>query len=407
MDKICALVLCKDYLSKLEDTLQNLLDNGIKDAVLCNCYTGKESRDVKMIVRNFTSIHQEAQFILFDHKFKNYSQARNALFDFADEITTKDTVYLITDPGDMLKILDKQELERWVKWGRILSYFIKQDWTSETKLGNKIEKHSWYLPKLVASHNKDIRYAGYAHEYISVYYNCHKIECLVQQQDRIKWGDFKEEFNKRCDINRNLLEQELLDLEEKELLDLEEKDKKYARTLFYLGQEYVCINNFEKAFEILNKRVQFDGFLEEKFEAYHRLLCLSKTLKKDRLVIDQYFKEACLLQKRSEVYVTYIQYLISQKSSSEDLDYIHKLCDECLSLKPPSNILLFINIDSYTKERTELYLSIFPPKFEKPKECEVCYSNPQVGLLKCKHWCCQDCLNKLNNNICPFCRQPI
>lgn len=399
MNNICALILCKDYLSKLEDTLQNLLDNGIKDAVLCNCYTGKESRDVKMIVRNFTSIHQEAQFILFDHKFKNYSHARNDLFDFADKITTKETFYLITDPGDMLKILDKQELERWVKRGRISIYFIKQDWNTETKPENKVEKHSWYLPKLVASHNKDIRYAGYAYEYIRVYYNYHKIECLVQKQDRIIWGDYKEEFNKHCDVNRNLLEQELL--------DLGEKDENYARTLFYLAQEYLCIDNFEKAFELLNKRVQIDEFLEEKFEAYYRLICISQKLKKDKIVIDQYFKEACLLQKRSEVYVTYIRYLISQKSSSEDLDNIHKLCEECLSLKPPSNIVLWINNDSYTKERTELYLSIFPPKFEKPKECEVCYSNPQVGLLKCKHWCCQDCINKLNNNRCPFCRQPI
>jgi len=399
MDRLVALIMCKDYLSLLENTLQNLLENNIKNFVICNCYTGKEARELKMIVRNFFSIHEELKYHLFYHKFKNYFEARNALFDYSDNIYGKDKVYLISDPGDNLKILDKEEFESCINniskkvcyfqsgyLGPILGYHIKQKNKSDI---------SWYLLKLISSHRKDIRYSGYAHEYID--YNSGgtlKTDCIVQY-----YQSEYTEFIKRCNTVRSLLEEELLEQEKN-------KDKyKYARTLFYLAQEYHCINEWERAFDLLNKRVEIDGYIEEKFEAYRRLLITSIDLKKPKEVIDKYFEKACNLQKRAEIYILYIRYLISIKSKEEDLIYIHKLCEECLAIEYPKSIL-FVNEKSYTTERTELYLSLFPTKFEKPKECEVCYMN-NVELLKCKHWCCRECINKLTDKKCPFCRQSI
>lgn len=402
MQNVVALILAKDYCGMLETTLPQLISTGITEIIVCNCLTGKESDDLKMVIHTIcgTKTH------IFDHAFTDYSTARNALFDYADKTYTSPHVYIINDPADTLLIENKDEfvhdLSRMLSGGYTV-YHTKQKWN----ISSEERTLSWFLPKILRSHQSHLRYQCYSHEcitYSSTSSGHKKIQSITQVQDLT-------EQDTRCPgegEKRNKTSAELL---EKQLKDIQPSNHFYPRIHFYLAQDYICIDEYEKGYELFVKRTQLDGYIEETFEAYKMCGELAVKLNKPKETVCHFFEKALELQKRSEVYVAYAKYLLSLPTTedrSKNIEKVHTLAEECIKLNHPVNKLLFVNETSYTNDRIALYTTLFPPRFEKPDVCEVCYTSEEcIRLLPCSHWLCKECISKLNRKICPFCRQKV
>jgi len=434
MDKVIVLMLCKDFCEYVPQHVEQITKLGFKNIIICNCSSGRPLANLSDEVTSSKEI-QIAGVDVFNHQFVDYSHARNALFDYADKLYKEQKVYLINDDRDKLEISDIRLFERTVNHmltKRVQSslsinmrwwdprhdpeqpnkmYFIKQ------KTMNGDRATSWYLPKLVVSHQRSFRYYGYAHEYLDGTRGevLDGIEQFQQVATQEQW---------------NAISAERIPLLEKQLgeLQADKKSQLYARTLFYLGREYTSVSN-EKAYEMLSQRANLDGFMEEKFEATK--LCAelasnllgksSEGLTKE--VVCEWFEKALKLQKRAEIYVAYAKYLLGKNrlpeignhhhkdsnSRDEDISKAHELVQQCMKLKPPaSNVLLFVDETSYGDDRQKLYMELFPPKYERPSMCEVCFESTEVQrLLPCSHWLCSGCVAKTTSQSCPFCRQPI
>jgi hypothetical protein len=445
--KLIPLILLQDFCYQFQDTIQDLALNGIKEVVVLNTAGELSKASVQEIC---TKRGVKCNYL--EHEFVNYSHARNVLSDYAHGLfRAKQVAFLIHDPGDMLEITDHEEAKSVINsvFKFKHSYGINQKWTS-VKLDGTSDITIWRLVKMFPSSIKHT-YQGYGHEYISLnqtsYSRTFRTDCIIQYQKRYNEdSQFKSSLQIRSDTMFRLLQQQLSEIESKyksiknknQRYELKTRDDLYPRTTFYLAQE--CMMQLEKydktspeyselckkAYMLYKRRSMITGhFIEEQFEATCRcarllLYCHEQlTLPELDTQIRYWLDCALSLQERAEVYIMYINYLLygkpevkyignnSEEKRSKDIELAHEQLNKLITLEYPTNACLFIDEKAYTNDRKELYLKVFPPKFEKPSECTVCYDSTELQLLlPCSHWLCSKCCTKLESK-CFFCRQPV
>ena len=457
-EQVVPLILLQDYCYTISATLKNLKEFDIKNVVILNTAKEKSQQDLKDLCELYS-----LKMFYKESEFTTYSEARNTLIKFADSTFKKKDkiIYLITDPGDMLEIPDSNLAEKTLNamfslWCNNEIVLIQQKWID---LGT-VKTQKWYLPKLFLSH-QDIKYQGYAHEFIDIRKCNSRTDDIIQYQIRPDIGLYDEEkiikkeitdeteikffhcFKKRCETNIRLLEQELKDIDKSyshiknktKRYNSKKQDSYYARTLFYLAQDYgLQLNNYFKALKLYTRRAEIPVHKEEQFEAakrsleillffYKQVIYFEDNLKLDKL-IRHWFKKSIEIpvDNKAEVYYIYINYLLygnhelryskldkndAIQKRNDDIAQAHKYLETLINLAYPSNAILFVQENVYNQDRFELYKKIFPPKFEKPEVCVICYESTELeSLIPCSHWLCKDCIKKIDDQ-CFFCRRKV
>ena len=181
---------------------------------------------------------------LYCEPFVNFRDSRNRCLDLAGK-TCKytlmlDDTYIIE--GDIREFLN---VVRGDQFGDSHSLYIKSD-------------DSEYVSNRIVKTDRNLRYIYKIHEVISNHNN----KNVIVPMDKSRILDYRCDYMETRTMNRKQYDIQLL------LEELEE-DPNDPRHLYYLGQTYNVIGNFEKAYEYFIKRVEHpnEGFLQEKIDA--------------------------------------------------------------------------------------------------------------------------------------------
>ena len=181
---------------------------------------------------------------LYCEPFVNFRDTRNRCLDLAGKTCTYtlmlDDTYVIE--GDLRDFLNTV---RGDQFGDSHSLYIKS-YDSE------------YVSNRIVKTDRKLRYIYKIHEVIS---NSNNINVIVPMH-KSYISDYRCDYMETRTINRKPYDIQLL------FEELEE-DPDDPRHLYYLGQTYNVIGNFEKAYEYFIKRVEHpnEGFLQEKIDA--------------------------------------------------------------------------------------------------------------------------------------------
>ena len=181
---------------------------------------------------------------LYCEPFVNFRDSRNRCLDLAGK-TCKytlmlDDTYIIE--GDIREFLN---VVRGDQFGDSHSLYIKSD-------------DSEYVSNRIVKTDRNLRYIYKIHEVITNDNN----KNVIVPMDKSRILDYRCDYMETRTMNRKQYDIQLL------FEELEE-DPNDPRHLYYLGQTYNVIGNFEKAYEYFIKRVEHpnEGFLQEKIDA--------------------------------------------------------------------------------------------------------------------------------------------
>jgi hypothetical protein len=181
---------------------------------------------------------------LYCEPFVNFRDTRNRCLDLAGK-TCKyalmlDDTYIIED--DLRGFLN---VVRGDQFGDSHSLYIKSD-------------DSEYVSNRIVKTDRNLRYIYKIHEVI----NSDNNKNVIVPMNKSRILDYRCDYMETRTMNRKQYDIQLL------LEELEE-DPNDPRHLYYLGQTYNVIGNFEKAYEYFIKRVEHpnEGFLQEKIDA--------------------------------------------------------------------------------------------------------------------------------------------
>ena len=224
------------------EQFENML---IKNMPIIDCWTildtGSTDNTIEIINRVLVG-KKKGQ--LYCEPFINFRDTRNRCLDLAGKtckytLMLDDTYIIEDDLRDFLNVV------RGDQFGDSHSLYIKSD-------------DSEYVSNRIVKTDRNLRYIYKIHEVISNDNNKNVIVPI--EKSRIL--DYRCDYMETRTMNRKQYDIQLL------LEELEE-DPNDPRHLYYLGQTYNVIGNFEKAYEYFLKRVEHpnEGFLQEKIDA--------------------------------------------------------------------------------------------------------------------------------------------
>ncbi len=206
----------------------------------------------------------------------HYDHARNYLLDYADD---KADFLLLLDCNDELK--NYEYLRTFVNSykGVEEAFHICQEWWN----GIAIDKY--YNLRFLRT-KKNWRYKDWVHEYLT----CPKAD--KQNTDSEEWNKLKKEgknpdplpvnqplVGRLSDAQLSIYQDRTKD-DDKSLhrfprdrdilFQQHQSDPNNSRCLFYLAQTYSCLGDNENAYKFYKKRLEYDGFYEEKYHALYR-----------------------------------------------------------------------------------------------------------------------------------------
>ena len=216
----------------------------IKNLPIIDCWTILDtgSTDDTIDIINRVLVGKKGQ--LYCEPFVNFRDTRNRCLDLAGK-TCKytlmlDDTYIIED--DLRGFLN---VVRGDQFGDSHSLYIKSH-------------DSEYVSNRIIKTDRNLRYIYKIHEVIN---NANNKNVIVPM-NKSRILDYRCDYMETRTMNRKQYDIQLL------LEELEE-DPNDPRHLYYLGQTYNVIGNFEKAYEYFIKRVEHpnEGFLQEKIDA--------------------------------------------------------------------------------------------------------------------------------------------
>jgi glycosyltransferase involved in cell wall biosynthesis len=230
MAKLCLNMIVKNEAARIERCLNSV-------APWIDCWiiadTGSSDNTPKIIQRFFRERNIPGQAVYFP--FENWEQARNAAFDAAVDSAQVFDYLLLCDADMELVVTDKNFAANLTD----LSYNV-------TQRGGGLSYGNRRLAKRTAKG----RYRGVTHEYLD-------IACGHEPLPGIWFKDHCDGANRPDKLERDV----------RLLLEGIKKDPDCYRYWYYLGQTYSDLGSFELARDAFAKRMQYDGWDEEKWHA--------------------------------------------------------------------------------------------------------------------------------------------
>ena len=262
-------------ITRLFDTVLPIIDS------YCICDTGSKDNTMEIIKNYFEEKNIPGK--IFEHPFKNFGYNRTISFKEAQKIGS--TYIMVLDADMILKIFsefDKNSLDKPV-------YTLQQ---GDGGL-------AYFNPRLIRS-NVETSVVGPTHEY----YSFKPKTIRKTKMTSLRILDINDGGHKQNKFTRDI----------KLLSDALKEEPKNDRYNFYLANSYFDIQQFEKASEIYQKRIELGGWPEEVYYSYYRLgLCFMK-MDMDDSAITTWLDSYNFYPKRAEgLYEIVKYYRMNQK----------------------------------------------------------------------------------------------
>jgi glycosyltransferase involved in cell wall biosynthesis len=335
--------------------------------------TGSQDKTLDLI-REFSETNK-INLYLKKGDFVNFEISRNISLDFADTI---DVHYLLLldcndelKGGNMLKIFATSMLDK-----ENSGFMICQQWYSG-------QLDSYFNLRFIRA-RCGWRYVGSVHEWLKDTMSKTETprfavirlpEEISLFQDRTKDDD---KSQKRFTRDRELL------------LKDHEKNPLDARTLFYLAQTCQCLSLFDEAFYYSSRRLEVQGFVEERFHSLMRCGNCALVLGHEWHDCMKFYVRAYEEFKRAEPLLKIAEYyrIVAQKMSNDKKDvrnvwrtafmYIREACE----LTYPKECLLFVDKGVYDYYRWHSMGIIAYYVGENELGKQACYKAIEQGINK-------------------------
>lgn len=331
---IALLIMMKNEEKRLHVTLDSVV--GVVKTIVC-LDTGSVDGSVK-ILKEFCK-KNGITLRLRIGEFVDFSHSRNESIAFAETFPEIDLLLLL-DVNDELHGGDMLLKEApFIVASHVTAFLVHQNWFVGTNIT--------YLNVRLIKPKCGWKYAGVVHEVMT---NCNmdrnpvvKLNTSITiAQDRTK-DDGKSK--KRYIRDKALLLEEV------------KKNPEDTRSLFYLGQTYACLNEFENALLYYKKRCSVGGDSPGSEELYHSwFLCgsLARDLKMPWEVQMGYYMKALTVIMRVEPLIRMAEHYIEDGKDAVACLYLTTACD----LPDPKDAILFVDSSAYGYVRWHLMAKV-------------------------------------------------
>jgi len=342
---IAALMMLKNEQQQLHVTLESI--EGFVDSLIV-FDTGSTDNTIQ-ILKEFSE-RTDTPLRLKEGEFVDFSTSRNVSLEFADTFPDVDYLLLL-DCNDRLvngDFLRKYATEQMSE--PCTGFLMCQEWLSST-----LDK---YFNMRLVKAREGWRYRGSVHEWLKNTKHAEGSEPPVHRvpDDTRLYQNRNEDDGKSG--QRFIRDKPLL------LKDHQENPTE-PRTLFYLAQTCACIGDNEEALYYYKKRINVEGFQEEKFHAYLRAGELSDILGHSWYDSLALYMQAYEHSSRAEPLIRIARHYqhvagLHQKLPADHIDHnkhinfwmlAYTFSDMACKLSYPHHCILFVNKQDYDYTR--------------------------------------------------------
>ena len=241
---LAVLIMVKNEADVMERTLLPYLDAGLQHFLVLD--TGSTDETVEVTKQIFQAY--DVQGFLVEQPFVDFATSRNYAIDCAEELFPKAQFFLMIDAEWYIN-----DVPGLINFCKVFRHFPETAYLMCLH-NNHFSKN--YLCRLWKP-NRGIRFEGVVHEYLNKVTGVSVPEEIFFNWDPTQRG--VEKTNKRFYRDIELLLKE------------HEKHPEDPRTLFYLGQSYACIDDYENAAIWYQKRSMRCVWDQEDFMTWYRL----------------------------------------------------------------------------------------------------------------------------------------
>lgn len=324
-DPLLVIVLMvKDEAPVMEATLKPFLEAGLDSYLILD--TGSTDNTVAITRKLFEDYKVKNGYII-EKPFVDFATSRN----YALECTEKK----FPDAAFMLML----DAEWYMHNVKDLIKFCKENINNSIKsfLIPIRDEHINFLMQRLFKIQSHIRFVGVVHEIPNERSNTKLPDNIYFESLPGRQG--KEKTSKRFARDINILLKEYA------------KEPKNLRTLFYLGQTYACIDDWDNAIKYYKKRCEIkSGWDEDDFTAYYRLAGTYEFAKNWPMAEEYYLKAANLLPRRIEPLIHLSDYYLRQNNYLLAFLYAQR----AVTMKYPKDDLIFVRKQFYDYNRYDL-----------------------------------------------------
>jgi glycosyltransferase involved in cell wall biosynthesis len=287
---LVVVLMVKNEAAVIEATLQPFVDGGITDFVVFD--TGSNDNTPEVATQFFKQYTDVTAHIV-QEPFVDFSTSRNRALETVETLFPQATFMLMPDAEwymhkveGLVQFCVEHKDDIWA------SYLVPIRSTAQ----------AFYTSRLIRC-RRGIRFVGRVHEALN------QISCITLPEDiYFEWRPSSDGCKKSA--QRWLRDRDLL-------LKSYADNPQDPRTLFYLGQTYECLGDWENAYIYYKKRTEIKGWSEEDFVAMYRLGNVACMLKQNYdpqtqmpLAIVHYFAAFSMRPHRAEPLIKIAQYYI-------------------------------------------------------------------------------------------------
>ena len=322
-------LMVKNEASVIEATLQPFIDGGVKDFVIFD--TGSTD-GTQEIVTHFFERHAIEHAYIVEEPFIDFSTSRNRALDVAQAYFPQATFMLMPDAEWYMHNVEG-----------LLQFCAEHedDYHASYLISIRSTTDAFYTTRLIRCH-KGIRFVGAVHEALN----------------QLTWVTLPDAiyFEWRPSQNGNKKSAQRWYRDRDLLLKSYEENPHDPRTLFYLGQTYGCLGDWETAYEYYKKRAEIQGWDEENFVTRVRLGDIAQWLApKDGiapcpLAIGHYLEAFSMRPHRAEPLIKIAQYYLDKG----DMHLAFLFAARAVQIPYPAQDILFIEKHMYDFVRYDI-----------------------------------------------------
>lgn len=326
---LVVVLMVKDEVSVITQTLQPLVEGGVKDFVIFDTGSTDGTQD---IVREFFSAHELVNAHIIQEAFVDFATSRNHALDVAKHIFPQATFMLMPDA------------EWYMHNVEALLQFCddhKDDDHPAYLIPIRSTALAFFVSRLIRC-DKDIRFVGAVHEVLN-----QLITVTLPSNVYFEWRPSqkgKEKSMQRWQRDRDLL------------LKSYAQNPLDVRTLFYLAQTYDCLGDWENAYTFYKKRAAIHGWDEENFMTRYRLgnvaqqIIIPEEVSICPLAIRHYLEAFALRPQRAEPLIKIAQYYIDKN----EMQLAFLFAARAAQIPYPTQDILFVEKYMYDFVRYDL-----------------------------------------------------
>jgi glycosyltransferase involved in cell wall biosynthesis len=301
----------------IQQTLQPLVDGGIKDFVIFD--TGSTD-GTQEIVKEFFRKHNLINTHVLEEPFIDFGTSRSHALDAAQHLFPEATFMLMLDAEWYMHNAED-----------LLTFCAahKDDGHDSYFLSIRSDRLAFYVTRLIRC-QRGIRFVGAVHEALN-----RLTAAMVPDTIYFEWRPSRkgnEKSAQRWQRDRDLL------------LKSYAENPFDARTLFYLGQTYECLGDWENAYTFYTKRAEINGWDQENFMTRMRLgdVAQHRALQDEvgmcPLVIRHYLEAFSLRPHRAEPLIKIAHYYVQRN----EMQLAFLCAVRAVQIPYPANDVLFV-----------------------------------------------------------------